>query len=241
MPTVSGGAARVPGGSRCGQSAPVRLRTRLGSPWWSDRRAAGRDLGEALAERGYGSDCVVLGLPRGGVVVAAEVAEALGARLDALVVRKAGVPWHPELALGAAGAGGVRVLNSGVAERAGLDQAACDRALDRAAAEVERREAALRPGRGSPVRPGDEAVVVDDGLATGATARAALRVARAAGAGRVVLAVPVAPAGTSQAFRGEADDVVVLAEPHRFGSVGVFYGDFDQVEDAEVVRLLAGE
>ena len=219
----------------------MRWRSRLGSPWWSDRRAAGLELGEALAERGYGPTYVVLGLPRGGVVVAAEVAKVLGARLDALVVRKAGVPWHPELALGAAGAGGVRVLNSGVAERAGLDQDACEEALARAAAEVERREAALRPGRGSPVRPGDEVLVVDDGLATGATARAALRVARVAGADRVVLAVPVAPAGTSHSFRGEADDVVVLAEPSRFGAVGVFYGDFDQVQDDEVVRLLAGE
>ncbi|HSK25710.1 MAG TPA: phosphoribosyltransferase family protein [Jiangellales bacterium] len=209
-------------------------------PWWPDRRAAGRELGEALAERGYGPECTVLGLPRGGVVVAAEVARVLGAPLDALVVRKAGVPWQPELALGAAGAGGVRVLNVTVAERAGLGRAQCEAALDRAAAEAARREAVLRPGRPQPVQEGSEVLLVDDGLATGATARAALRVARHAGAARVVLAVPVAPAGTSETFRDEADDVVVLAEPHGFGSVGAFYGNFDQVEDAEVVRLLSG-
>ncbi len=181
---------------------------------------------------------VVLGLPRGGVPVAFEVARTLGCALDVIVVRKLGVPFQPELAMGAVGEDGVVVHNERVLESVGLS----DDDL-RAAASVELEEVARRAARYRAVRPrvelsGMTAVVVDDGIATGATARAACEVARAHGAARVLLAVPVAPPGAAAALREVADEVVVLVEPRSFHAVGEAYLDFGPVSDTEVVALL---
>ena len=179
-------------------------------------------------------DVVVLGLPRGGVPVAAVVADALGAPLDVVVVRKLGVPWQPELAMGAVGEGGVVVRHEQVLQRVPAEQFA--QVVARERAEVERRSARLRRGRPAQALTGRTAVVVDDGLATGSTARAACAVVRAAGADRVVLAVPVAPAGT---VVEQADELVVVRSPDPFGAVGRWYADFRPTTEQEVVDLLA--
>ena len=204
---------------------------------YADRADAGRQL--ALAVRAFrGRDVVVLGLPRGGVPVAAEVAEALGASLDVLVVRKLGVPYHPELAFGAIGEGGIRVLNDVVLRRAGLaaDTVAAVEAVQRT--ELQRRIDRYRGGRpGLPVV-GRVALIVDDGFATGATARAAALVARARGAETVVLAAPIGAADTVAALREVADEVVCLGAPRDFMAVGQGYDDFDQTTDEEVCALL---
>ena len=176
----------------------------------------------------------MLGLPRGGVPVAAVVADALGAPLDVVVVRKLGVPWQPELAMGAVGEGGVVVRHEEVLRRVGDEQLAA--ALARETAEVTRRSARLRRGRAAEPLAGRTAVVVDDGLATGSTARAACAVLRAARAGRVVLAVPVAPRGT---VVEEADELVVVRSPEPFGAVGRWYADFSPTSEQEVADLLA--
>jgi putative phosphoribosyl transferase len=204
---------------------------------FANRVAAGRELAGQLGHL-VGQDLVVLGLPRGGVPVACEVAGALGAPLDVIVVRKVGVPFQRELAMGAVGEGGVRVVNERVCQAAlvGPDEFAA--AAVREQAEVDRRARRFRGGRPPVPIAGRVAVVVDDGIATGATARAACRVARAHGAARVVLAVPVAARDTPERMRDVADEVVCLRRPRAFGSVGRWYLDFGQVSDAEVVALL---
>jgi putative phosphoribosyl transferase len=204
---------------------------------FADRRAAGRVLAGAL-EHLRAAEPVVLGLPRGGVPVAAEVARALGAPLDAVVVRKLGLPWQPELAMGAVGEGGVVVRNEAVIRRAGVSADDLARVLERESAEVERRALLLRSGRPRVAVVGRTVVVVDDGLATGATARAALQVLRAAGAGRRVLAVPVAPLEAVAELRPDADEVVAVLTPARFGSVSGAYDDFSPTAESEVVALL---
>ena len=176
---------------------------------FADRRDAGAALGAVLLGRGL-RDVVVLGLPRGGVPVAAVVADVLGALLDVVVVRKLGVPWQPELAMGAVGEGGVVVRSEVVLRSARVDPAQLAEVVARERAEVERRVVRLRHDRPPVPLDGRTAVVVDDGLATGSTARAACAVLRAAGAARVVLAVPVAPAGTGVE---EADELVVVHAP----------------------------
>lgn len=204
---------------------------------FTDRSDAGRRLAGRLASL-RGTDIVVLGLPRGGVPVAFEIADALRAPLDVIVVRKLGVPYQPELAFGAIGEGGVRVLNNDVVVVSGMTA--------REMAAVERRERAelgarVRQFRGDrpPVSPaGRTALIVDDGVATGATARAACQVARAQGAARVVLAVPVAARDSVDALRAEVDDLICLETPKPFYGVGMWYGDFGQTTDAEVVDLL---
>jgi putative phosphoribosyl transferase len=205
---------------------------------FADRTDAGRRLGELVASVVEG-DAVVLGIPRGGVVVAAEVARALGAPLDVVVPRKVGAPFNPELGLGAV-APGVRVLDERLIRELGVSPAYLEREIADQEREIERRVAAYREGRG-PVDPGGRtAVVVDDGVATGGTAVAALRWARRAGAGEVILAVPVAPPQAMSMLEAEADRVVALALPEPFHAVGQWYRDFDQVADSEVVAVLRG-
>ncbi|GGG45361.1 phosphoribosyltransferase [Caldovatus sediminis] len=207
---------------------------------FADRADAGRRLGERL--RGLNLDRpVVYALPRGGVAVAAEVAAALGhAPLDLVLVRKLGAPGQPELALGAVvnGAEAETVLNADVVALTGADEAYIARARAQALAEIERRRRAYLAGRSRPDPRGRAAVVVDDGLATGATARAALHALRRRGPSRLVLAVPVAPPETVAALRGEADEIVCLEENAIPFGIGGCYDDFHQLDDAEVVRLL---
>lgn len=203
-----------------------------------DRGAAGRKLGERLKAL-HPADPVVYALPRGGVPVAAEVASALGAPLDLVLVRKIGAPFQPELALGAVVDGGETVLNADIVAATGASEAFIAEARGEGLAEIDRRRALYLAGR-APLDPrGRTAVVVDDGLATGATARAALHALRRRGAARLVLAVPVAPPETLAALRGEADELVCLVEAEMFGGVGAFYDDFHQLTDKEVTDLLA--
>jgi putative phosphoribosyl transferase len=197
------------------------------------------EAGNRLAERlGHVPGAVVvLGLPRGGVPVAARVAAALNAPLDVVVVRKLGVPFQPELAMGAIGEGGARVLEERVLRRArvGLEEQQAVEAREQIA--LEARAALLRSGRQRTVLTGRTAVIVDDGMATGATARVACLVVRRLGAARVVLAVPVAPPEAAHRIP-EADELVCLAAPREFRSVGEHYEDFTPVEDSEVLALL---
>jgi putative phosphoribosyl transferase len=207
---------------------------------FADRVAAGRALGERLAVLLGDFDrrrMVVLGLPRGGVVVAAEVARALGAPLDAFVVRKLGLPGQPELAMGAVAGGGVLVRNEDVIARARVTDQALQRVAAQERAELDRREQAYRGDREPVDLAGRLVIVVDDGLATGATARAALRAAPLA----VILAVPVAPRRTVAELAGEADQLVVLAQPRPFAAVGHYYRDFTPTTDAQVRDLLGAE
>jgi putative phosphoribosyl transferase len=203
-----------------------------------DRTDAGRRLGAALAEL-RADEPVVLALPRGGVPVAAEVAAALRAPLDVVLVRKLGVPTQPELAMGAIGEGGVRVVNDEVVRAAQVTPEQLDAVERRERDELERRAVRYRGGRGPLSLADRTVVVVDDGLATGSTARAATRVVRAHGARRIVLAVPVAPPETLDALREEVDEIVCLESPAHLFAVGQWYGDFRPTSDDEVVRLLA--
>ncbi len=203
---------------------------------FEDRTDAGRRLATRL-EHLRGRDVVVLGLPRGGVPVAFEVAEALEAPLDVIVVRKLGVPYQPEVAMGAIGEDGARVLDEDLVERAGISADQVRAVERREREELRRRVHLLRTGRARVDVSGRTAVVVDDGIATGSTARVACRVARHLGAARVVLAVPVAPADTLATFT-EADEVVCLETPRHFMAVGAHYRDFAPTSDQEVARLL---
>jgi putative phosphoribosyl transferase len=204
---------------------------------FTDRVEAGRALAARLNHL-RGSRPVVLGLPRGGVPVAAEVAEALGAPLDVIVVRKLGVPGQSELAMGAIGEGGVRVLEPDVLSSVGVgaDEIAAVELRERA--ELDRRLDRFRAGRPPVALAGRTVILVDDGVATGSTARAACAVARACGAARVVLAVPVASPRAVTLLGKVADEVVAVQTPYWFGAIGEFYRDFRQTTDAEVVRAL---
>jgi putative phosphoribosyl transferase len=205
---------------------------------FADRLEAGEMLGEALRERLEGANAVVLAIPRGGVIVGEAAARDLGAPLDVVVPRKVGAPGNPELAIGAV-APGIRVLDPRMVGGLGVSDAYLDREIAAQEAEIERRQRAYRQGRPpQPVR-GRVAIVVDDGVATGSTAVAALRWARAQGAERVVLAVPVAPPQSLDRLRAEADEVVVLETPSPFYAVGEWYRDFDQTSDRQVVDALA--
>jgi putative phosphoribosyl transferase len=204
---------------------------------FDDRLDAGERLAEALTEHA-GPDAVILGIPRGGVIVAEVVSRTLGAPLDVVVPRKVGAPGNPELGLGAV-APGVRVLDPWLIERLGVDEGYLEREIASEEREIERRLHAYRAGRPPVDVEGKTAVVVDDGVATGGTAVAALRWARAQGAERVVLAVPVAPPQTMARLREEADEVVALATPEPFFAVGEWYRVFDQTSDDEVVTALA--
>ncbi|MGH3883371.1 MAG: phosphoribosyltransferase [Pseudonocardiaceae bacterium] len=202
-----------------------------------DRGDAGRRLGRRLQHL-RGEDVVILGLPRGGVPVAAEVALALDAPLDVIVVRKLGVPSQPELAMGALGEGDVRVLVPETVRRAGVTDDALADVERRERAELERRAQRFRGDRTRLSLVGRTAVVVDDGIATGATARAACEVARAQGAARVVLAVPVAPVDWARNLSDAADELIALATPRLLRAIGAWYDDFSQTTDEEVVACL---
>ena len=202
-----------------------------------DRADAGQQLAAHLGHL-RGPDTVVLGLPRGGVPVAAEVARALDAPLDVVVVRKLGVPYRPELAMGALGEGGVVVRLEEVVRLAGVAEAAFADVERRENAELDRRLRHLRSVRPRVPLEGRAVVVVDDGIATGSTARAACAVVRAQGAASVVLASPVCAPDAAAALAEEVDEVVCVATPSRFGSVGRHYTDFRPTTDDEVVDLL---
>ncbi|HZE91133.1 MAG TPA: phosphoribosyltransferase [Rhizobacter sp.] len=204
-----------------------------------DRRHAGSVL--ALKLRGYGrrSDVTVLGLPRGGVPVAHEVAKALQAPLDVFIVRKLGVPGHPEYAMGAIASGGVRVLNQRLVQELGLTGADVEAVVQAELRELERRERLYRGARPAPQLGGRTTLVVDDGLATGATMRAAVQALRTQRPARVVVAVPVAAGDVCIWMRKEADKVVCVATPEPFHAVGEWYEDFSQTSDEEVCGLLA--
>ena len=205
---------------------------------FADRRDAGRRLAAVLSGHAR-ADTVVLGLPRGGLPVAVEIARALHAPLDALLVRKLGVPRQPELAMGAIGEDGGRVLNEKVIALTGVTPAEIETVERKERAELERRLERYRGGRPA-VRVKDRTViVVDDGMATGATARAALRCLRDWGPRRVVLALPVAPADVDETIGDLADEVVVLRREPYMGSVGAWYRDFRPTSDDEVVEILA--
>jgi putative phosphoribosyl transferase len=204
---------------------------------FSDRQDAGRQLGARLQHL-RDEPVVVLGLPRGGVPVAAEVARALDAPLDVIIVRKLGVPFEPELAMGAIGEDGVRVLNDEVVREVRITDADLARVEARERQELERRARRFRRDQPRLALHGRTAVIVDDGIATGSTARAACEVARAHGAGKVVLAVPVAPRGWEATIGAAADECVAVATPDPFYAIGLFYDDFSQTTDDEVVRFL---
>jgi len=205
---------------------------------FADRVDAGRRLGARVREvLGPSPDRLVLGLPRGGVPVAAEVARELDASLDVLVVRKLGAPSQPEVAIGAVGPDGAVLLHPYGRD---LDPEVVDRIRTRELAELERRERAYRGGRGPLELQGRRVVIVDDGIATGATMLVAVQAARTLGATEVVVAAPVAAPDARDAVADVADQVIVLATPSRFWAVGEWYTDFRQTDDAEVIRLLGG-
>jgi putative phosphoribosyl transferase len=203
-----------------------------------DRAEAGELLAEALVSYAGREDVIVLGLPRGGVPVAAEVARALGAPLDVLVVRKLGAPGQEELAIGAIGEGGVRVLNAGLVRSIGLRGEEIDRIAAREERELERRVAAYRGGHEALEVEGKTVIVVDDGVATGATMRAGLQALRVMGATHIVAAAPVGAVDSVAALEADADEVVVLETPEWFAAVGQWYDNFGQTTDDEVRALL---
>lgn len=205
---------------------------------FEDRTQAGRALGAAVAERLGGTAAVVLGLPRGGVPVAAPVATALGAPLDVFVVRKLGAPGQPELAVGALASGGVRVLNDAVLASLRVSEQELAQTTDLELAELERRERSYRGDRPAAALAGRTVVLVDDGLATGATVRAAVAGVRGHRPRSVVVAVPVGSPEGVATVAAVADDLVCLHAPAGFGSVGTHYADFSQTTDEEVRRLL---
>jgi putative phosphoribosyl transferase len=216
--------------------------TRRSEGTYRDRREAGRVLASRLGVYARRPDVLVLALPRGGVPVAYEVARALDAPLDVFVVRKLGLPGREELAMGALATGGIRVLNQDVVDAFGVSETALDAVTAREAAELARRETAYCGGRPPPDLRGRAVLLVDDGLATGTTMRAAVRAARARGPARVVVAVPVAAPQICDALRSEVDDVdeVVCARtPEPFTAVGVWYEEFSPTTDEEVRELLA--
>jgi len=206
---------------------------------FQDRTDAGRQLAEQLLSYAGRDDVIVLGLPRGGVPVAFEVAQRLGARLDVFVVRKLGMPGHEELAMGAIASGGVRVLNEDVLYVIPDAQAMVEMVTAIEREELERRERNYRNDRTPPDLKGRIVILVDDGLATGATMRAAVAALRQQGAAKIIVAVPVGAPSTCQDLKSAADEVICLRSPIGFIGVGQYYSDFSQTTDEEVRDLLA--
>ena len=205
---------------------------------FADRRAAGRQLAELLQSYG-GQDVLVIGILRGGVAVALEIARSLGADLDGMVARKVGVPMQPELALGAVTADGAIFTNPALVRELGVSRWLLRVLADEQRAEARRCEQRLRGRRPASRLVGRTIILVDDGLATGATMRAAIRSVRKAGPARLVVAVPVAAPSTCETLRAETDELICLLAPDPFFAVGVHYADFRPIDDDEVERLLA--
>jgi putative phosphoribosyl transferase len=204
-----------------------------------DRAEAGRLLAERLSRYSGRDDVIVLALPRGGVPVAYEVATALSAPLGVFVVRKIGVPGHEELAMGAIASGGVLVLDENIVRALGLDRAQLEHAIASEVRELQRRQAAYDEGDGKLDLEGKTVILVDDGLATGSTMRAAAEAVERLDPARVVVAVPVASEQTCDAFRDVVDEIVCGVTPTPFHAVGLWYDDFTQTSDEEVRDLLA--
>ncbi len=207
-------------------------------PILKDRREAGRLLARELRKYANRPDVVVLGLPRGGVPVAYEVAMALNAALDVFLVRKLGFPGQEEFAIGALASGDVRVLDMPLIETYAIPERKIERLVQRERAELERRERAYRAGQPPPDVAGKTVILVDDGLATGASMQAAVLALKQARPTRIVVAVPVAPAETCEALRSVADETVCALTPEPFEAVGRWYADFEQTTDEEVQELL---
>jgi predicted phosphoribosyltransferase len=203
-----------------------------------DRQEAGRELAALLGAYAHRADVVVLGLPRGGVPVAFEVARALGAPLDIFLVRKLGAPGHPEFAIGAIASGGVQVLSEDVIAALGIAPETIAQLTARERAELERREQAYHRRRGAPSWRDKIVIIVDDGLATGSTMEAAVRALRQQGPLKVIVAAPVGAPDTCRRLEQIADEVHCLSTPHPFEAVGLWYRCFDQTSDEEVVDLL---
>lgn len=210
------------------------------APRFRDRVEAGRALGLELATRSLARPLIILGLPRGGVPVAAEVAGALDAPLDVFIVRKLGVPGHEELAMGAIASGGVRVMNANVLAHIPVAPQLIESVAAREQQELERRERSYRGAKPPLDVSGKTVIVVDDGLATGSTMRAAVAALQKMSPRSIVVAVPVAARQTCEDFQREGIDVVCLRTPEPFEAVGLWYEDFSQTEDREVHDLLAG-
>lgn len=213
---------------------PTELQARF-----SDRAEAGRTLAAALSQYARREDVVVLALPRGGVPVAFEVARELEVPLDVFVVRKLGLPEQPELAMGAIASGGVRVLNDEVVAAAAVPPETIEEVAAREHEELARRESMYRGGRSALRVEGKTVILVDDGLATGSSMRAAVRALREQRAAQIVVAVPIAPPATCEELRGEADQVVCAYTPEPFVAIGAWYEHFPQVSDGEIRDLLA--
>jgi putative phosphoribosyl transferase len=225
-----------------GDGYPHRMSSgthRTGRRVFADRREAGRALAHHLSPYRQRDDVVVLGLARGGVPVGWEVAHELGAPLEVFLVRKLGVPQWPELAMGAIASGGGVVVNDRLIRSLEISEADLQRAITRETAELHRREGAYRGDRPMVAVDGTTALLVDDGIATGASMLAAVRAVRALHPARTVVAVPVGPASTCRDLRAEADEVVCATTPARFEAVGQVFADFHQVTDDEVRDLLA--
>ncbi|RTZ78728.1 MAG: phosphoribosyltransferase [Gammaproteobacteria bacterium] len=205
---------------------------------FADRRDAGRQLAKALAHHAGEKGLLVLALPRGGVPVGYEVAKALGADLDILLVRKLGTPGQPELAMGAIASGGIEVINPRIVQALGISERQIQEVAREEYAELQRREAAYRGDRPFPEIAGRTVILVDDGLATGASMKAAIQALKTLEPGKIVVAVPVAPPDTLSSLESEVDEVVALMAPPAFAAVGQWYIDFGQTSDSEVRELL---
>ncbi|WLI91583.1 phosphoribosyltransferase [Massilia sp. R2A-15] len=206
---------------------------------FKDRAHAGQLLAERLSEYAGKPDVLILALPRGGVPVGFAVAKALGVEFDVMLVRKLGMPGHEEYAMGAVGAGGVRVVQAGLVESGLVTKQAIEEATERELAEIERRDKLYRGGRPPPRLEGRTVIIVDDGIATGATLRAAVEVVKKSRPARLVVAAPVGAPDSVAALEAEVDEMVCLATPFGFHAVSQWYRHFDQTSDAEVQDLLA--
>jgi putative phosphoribosyl transferase len=205
---------------------------------FQDRFHAGRLLGQQLGAYAHRPDVIVVGLPRGGVPVAFEVARALNAPLDVFIVRKLGLPGHAELAMGAIATGGVRVLNKQIIEELNIPDSVIDAVAHEQERELRRREAAYRGHGNSPGIAGKTVILVDDGIASGSTICAAARAIRHQKPVRLIIAVPVAAVAAARQLWAEADQLVILSTPREFVAVGEWYENFEQTSDAEVTELL---